>query len=161
MSPEERSKLARFSAIAKAASTLSKDQSTKLGAIILGKGFEIRALGYNGFPRGVNDTVPERHERPAKYKWTEHAERNAIYNAARAGTALEGSRLLLDSPIFVCSECARAIIGAGISQVILIRRNETDPDRAGRWSNDEDISRTMFQEAGIEVVEIPEEELEP
>lgn len=160
MDIEERNKLVRFSAVARAASSLSKDQSTKLGAIILGKGFEIRALGYNGFPRGVDDSIESRHERPAKYKWTEHAERNAIFNAARAGTALEGSRLLLDSPIFVCCECARAIIGAGISQVIIIRRHDMDPERVKRWSEDEDISRQMLAEAGVEVVEISQNEVD-
>ena|SRR5438128_7906898 len=143
----------------RAASTLSKDRSTKLGAVILGQGFEVRAMGYNGFPRGVNDEAEERHLRPVKYKYTEHAERNAIYNAARVGTPLEGCRLLLDSPIFVCSDCARAIINVGIRQVILIRRGDPDSDRQQRWEEDEVIARTMFAEAGVDVVYITEDEL--
>lgn len=143
----------------RAASTLSKDRSTKLGAVILGQGFEVRAMGYNGFPRGVNDLVEDRHDRPLKYKYTEHAERNAIYNAARVGTPLEGCRILLDSPIFVCSDCARAIINVGIRQVILIRRADADFERQQRWNDDELVSRTMFEEAGVDVVYITEEEL--
>ena len=59
----------------------SKDRSTKVGAIIVGPDQGVRSTGFNGFPRGVNDNVDARHERPAKYLYTEHAERNAIYNA--------------------------------------------------------------------------------
>jgi len=155
----ELEKLRQFMVFSRAASTLSKDRSTKLGAVILGQGFEVRAMGYNGFPRGVNDEAEERHLRPVKYKYTEHAERNAIYNAARVGTPLEGCRLLLDSPIFVCSDCARAIINVGIRQVILIRRGDPDSDRQQRWEEDEVIARTMFAEAGVDVVYITEDEL--
>lgn len=151
-------KLRRFMSLSRAASELSKDRSTKLGAVILGEGFEVRALGYNGFPRGVNDNVEERHERPLKYKWTEHAERNAIYNAARVGTPLEGCRLLLDSPIFICTDCARAIINVGIKQVVIFRKEDLDEERVKRWSEDELISREMFAEAGVEVVTILNEE---
>lgn len=154
MDVKEVEKITRFMGVCRASSELSKDRSTKLGAVILGKGFEIRALGYNGFPRGVNDEVECRHERPAKYKWTEHAERNAIYNAARVGTPLEGTRLLLDSPVFICCDCARAIINVGITQVVILRRYDPDPARVERWTGDEAISREMFQEAGVEVVEL-------
>jgi dCMP deaminase len=153
----ELEKLRQFMVFSRAASTLSKDRSTKLGAAILGPGFEIRALGYNGFPRGVNDDISERHTRPLKYKYTEHAERNAIYNAAKVGTPLDGCRLLLDSPIFVCSDCARAIINVGIRQVVLIRRSDSDEERQQRWEVDECISRTMFEEAGVDIVYITEE----
>lgn len=156
MSTEELDKLKRFMALSHAASSLSKDKSTKLGAIILGEGFEVRALGYNGFPRGVNDDIPERHERPVKYQWTEHAERNAIYNAARVGTPLEGCRILLDSPIFCCSDCARAIINVGIRQVVIFRRTDPDEERQRRWECDETVAREMFGEAGVDVVEIYE-----
>lgn len=148
-------KLQNFMRISRAAATLSKDRSTKLGALILGDKFEIRAMGYNGFPRGVNDDVEERHSRPSKYDWTEHAERNAIYNAARVGTPLEGCRILLESPIFICTGCARAIINVGIKQIVFCRVPDHDTERVKRWEVDESISRIMFQEAGVEVLEIP------
>lgn len=61
----------------------SKDTSAKKGRIIVGPDRLIRSTGYNGFVRGLDDDVAERNERPAKYIWTEHAERNAVYNAAR------------------------------------------------------------------------------
>ena len=68
----------------------SKDPTTKIGALIVGPDREIRSTGYNSFPRGLDDNVRERMERPEKYYWIEHAERNAIYNAARCGTTLKG-----------------------------------------------------------------------
>ena len=59
----------------------SKDQSTQIGAVIVGIDNEIRSTGYNSFPSGINDDLQERQERPEKYYWIEHAERNALYNA--------------------------------------------------------------------------------
>jgi len=53
---------------------------------------------------------PERLERPAKYLWLEHAERNAICNAARAGTATEACTIYVE--IMPCMDCARAIVQA-------------------------------------------------
>lgn len=142
--------------LSRAASVLSKDRSTRLGAIILGPGYEVRAMGYNGFPRKVNDDVKERHERPLKYQFTEHAERNAIYNAARVGTPLDGCRLLLDSPIGICTDCARAIINVGIKKVVILRRKDPDGDRQKRWQDNDPITALMFKEAKVKVIEIEE-----
>ena len=96
-----------FMGLAVQAATLSKDESTKLGCVIVGPDREIRATGYNSFPRGVNDDRPERQGRPLKYKWFEHAERNAIYNAARVGVSLKGCVLYCAWP--PCTDCARGI----------------------------------------------------
>ena len=63
----------------------SKDENTQIGAVIVGKDKEIVSTGYNSFPRGLDDNIKERQERPEKYFWFEHGERNAIYNAARIG----------------------------------------------------------------------------
>ena len=64
-----------FLRIAELIAKKSKDRSKKIGAIIVGEGNEIRSTGFNGFPRGVNDDVDDRHDRPAKYAWTEHGAR--------------------------------------------------------------------------------------
>ena len=61
----------------------SKDKSTQIGAVIVGPDNEIRSTGYNSFPTGLNDDLEIRQQRPEKYYWIEHAERNALYNAAR------------------------------------------------------------------------------
>ena len=89
---------------------------------------EIRSTGYNSFPRGIRDDVPERLERPAKYLWIEHAERNAICNAARAGTATEGCTIYVE--IMPCMDCARAIVQAGICEVVV------SAERMAQYSSD-------------------------
>jgi dCMP deaminase len=68
----------------------SKDQSSKVGSVIVDDRKVVISIGWNGFPRGVNDDIKERHQRPIKYKFFEHAERNAIYNAAANGHKTRG-----------------------------------------------------------------------
>lgn len=96
----------------------SKDPSTKVGANFksISNGIPTHPIsfGYNGMPRGLDDNHPERNERPEKYLWYEHAERNAIYNAARP--------MLQDKIIFISNfpnmESARGIVSTGISDVV-------------------------------------------
>lgn len=131
-----------FMAMAEHAATLSKDQSTQLGCVIVGPDCEVRATGYNSFPRGINDDLPERQQRPIKYKFIEHAERNAIYNAARVGVSLKGCVLYCAWP--PCSDCARAIIQAGIREVVA-----KSLEVPNRWCEDISVARTMLDEAGV------------
>ena len=84
-----------FVSIAEQVKEKSKDIKTKIGAVIVGKDNEILSTGYNSFPRGLNDNVVQRQERPEKYFWFEHAERNAIYNAARIGVSLKQSTVYI------------------------------------------------------------------
>lgn len=140
--------------IATAISELSKDQSTKVGALVVDEKKGPLTWGYNGFPMGIDDAKAERHERPAKYKWTEHAERNAIYMAARSGIRLAGGHIYV-TKLIVCTDCARAIIQSGITRVYL-EASAFDPDnpRAAAWIHEWKIVEEMFKEAGIEVVVI-------
>lgn len=93
----------------------SKDPSTKVGCVIVGPDREVRSMGYNGLPRGVEDTA-DRMERPAKYLWTSHAEENAVAQAARIGVSLKGcTAYVTHTP---CARCARILIQAGISTII-------------------------------------------
>src|SRR3990167_200779 len=94
----------------------SKDQNTKIGVVIVGKDHEVVSTGYNSFPRGIDDNVPARQERPEKYLWMEHAERNAIYNAARIGVSTKGCTMYM-SCVMSCPDCARAIINSGIIKI--------------------------------------------
>jgi dCMP deaminase len=135
----------RFLTLALHISTWSKDTSTKLGCVIVGQGNEILSTGYNGLPRGCNDAVPARNERPLKYRWYEHAERNAIYNAARNGIALLNSRIYLLS--LACSDCARAIIQAGIAEIITTPPEYDNP----RWGSELRIAAEMLHEAHIPI----------
>lgn len=123
----------------------SKDRSRKVGCVIVGNANEIRATGYNGFPRGVDDDIDDRHQNDLKYRWTEHAERNAIYNAARVGVSLDGCRIYI--PWFPCADCARAIIQSGIKEMIAV-----EPDWAdSKWAIDFVVTKQLLDEVGLQV----------
>ena len=98
----------RFMDVAELVRTWSKDPSTKVGAVVVGPDREIRSTGYNGLVRGVDDNKPERLERPTKYDFFEHAERNAVYNACLIGASLKGCVIYVTA--MPCPDCARAII---------------------------------------------------
>ena len=109
-----------FLGIAALASYRSKDPSTQNGACIVNVEKRIVSVGYNGFPDGCSDDeFPW--ERPEKYDYVEHAERNAIYNAARHGISLEDCIIYLYSEkgYFPCCDCARAIIQSGVREVVM------------------------------------------
>lgn len=139
----------RFMDLARLVASWSKDRSRKVGAVIVGPGREVVAVGYNGFPRGVDDAVESRHERPAKYRWTEHAERNAIYNAARTGASLAGTTIYL--PWYPCMDCARAIVQAGILEVVAIEPDWNDP----KFADDFRDVPALFTEACVAVRFVP------
>jgi len=130
----------------------SKDRSSKVGCVIVGPDNEIRSTGYNGFPRGMDDSKEERYERPIKYKWTEHAERNAIYNAARAGISLKDCRLY--QKWYPCCDCARAIVQVGIKEMIVDDRDNNEwksEDHMKRWKDEMEISLKILTECGVNI----------
>jgi dCMP deaminase len=143
----------RMMQVAKLAASWSKDRSVGVGCVIASPDHAMLSSGFNGFPRGVNDNVEERHQRPAKYKFTEHAERNAIYNAARHGIKLEGATIYL--PWYPCADCARAIVQSGIKTMVATAPNLEDP----RWGEDFKASVTILAEGNV-THEIWEEESE-
>lgn len=135
----------RFLDLAKHIAGWSKDRSTQVGAVIVGPQREIRSTGYNGFPPGVDDRPDVRHERPRKYLFVEHAERNAIYFAALNGVRLEGCTLYVT--MFPCADCARGIIRAGIKRVVAPK-----PARAD-WAEQHEAARIMLEEACVFLIE--------
>lgn len=132
--------------IAKAIAALSKDPSTKVGAVLLGPNGEGGAWGYNGAPRGCNADVDHRSDRPEKYFWFEHAERNAIYTAARTGFTTTGCTMVVTHA--PCMDCARGIVQAGIKKVIFPK---PDKDFFERWEDHLERMAYLFSECGIEV----------
>ena len=137
----------KFTDVVDAIAALSKD-TTKVGAIILDADHNILSVGFNGIPRGVDDDVPARHERPEKYYWTSHAEENAIAQAARIGAKLLGSTILV-STLHPCAACTRMIIQAGIKKVYAPNPMAHWQDR---WRDEAARSTVMFYEAGVELV---------
>ena len=125
----------------------SKDVNTQIGAVIVGKDKEIVSTGYNSFPRGIRDDKKERQERPEKYYWFEHAERNAIYNAARIGVSTKGTTMYLSCGV-PSSDCARGIINAGIVRIFCEKGGGTERIK---WVESAERSWEMFDEAGVNV----------
>lgn len=130
----------------------SPDLSTQNGAIILDESDEAKyspiiAWGCNTLPDGCEIT-PARLERPAKYLWTEHAERNAIYCAARLGARCDGATMVC--PWFACADCGRAIIQAGVKRVV--GHKKMFDETPERWKESIENAWTMFREAGIETI---------
>ena len=123
----------------------SKDQSRKVGAVIADSKGGVRAIGYNGLPRGADEEHESRHHAPDKYLWTEHAERNAIFEAGRMGAQIDGCTMYL--PWFPCMDCARAIVQAGIVRLVAIEPDTLDP----RWGGHFEVAIQLFREAGIEI----------
>jgi dCMP deaminase len=135
----------RFMELARHIGSWSKDKSRQVGCVVVGTGNFVLTIGYNGFPRRIDDDQEYRHQRPAKYLWTEHAERNAIYAAAHNGTSLAGAKMYL--PWFPCVDCARAIVQAGIVELVAIRPDTNDP----QWGGDFIVSQELLDEAGVKV----------
>tara|TARA_R110000851_G_scaffold327964_1_gene498092 strand:+ start:4849 stop:5304 length:456 start_codon:yes stop_codon:yes gene_type:complete len=125
----------------------SKDEKTKIGAIVVGRDGEILSTGYNSFPRGINDNIPERQVRPEKYFWFAHAELNSIVNAARIGVSTKGSAMYVTCGI-PCSDCAKAIVNAGIDKVVC---ETAQSAKDIRWVRHADRSLIMFEEAGVTI----------
>ena len=122
----------------------SDDPDTTNGAIIVNQYGTLLGSGANSFPPGV--TLNEvRLARPLKYEFMEHAERKAIYRAARSGNDTAGATLYC--PYACCHDCARAVIECGITRVVADQRlMDRAPDR---WRASIDRGNVMLDEAGV------------
>jgi dCMP deaminase len=122
----------------------SKDPSTQVGACIVNQQKKIVGVGYNGFPTGCSDEdLPWNREGSfleTKYPYICHAELNAILNSISRD--LNGCTIYV--ALFPCNECAKAIIQAGISEVVYLsdKYKDTDADKS---------SRIMFNQAGVKL----------
>ena len=138
-----------FLNIAEQVKLKSKDQSTQIGAVIVGEDKEVLSTGYNSFPRGLDDSLQERQERPEKYFWMEHAERNAIYNAARIGVSLKNSTIYLTSGL-PCMDCARGIVNSGV-KIVYCKQVCTTKNK-DKWEESQQKSLELLGECGVDVI---------
>ena len=135
----------RFLELADLISTWSKDPSSKIGAVIVDKDNRVVSTGYNGFAKNVKDT-PERYDnRDIKYKIVLHAEENAMSYARRDLTGC----VLYVSGLMPCSHCASLIIQNGIKTVVTWKKEVPE-----RWKESMDLTKEIFNEAGVEMIEI-------
>lgn len=131
----------RYLGLAKHISEWSRDPSTKVGAVIVDPRNQIVSLGFNGLPRGVEDSDARLSDRPTKYKMIVHAETNALAFAERS---VHGCTVYT-YPFMPCCRCAGAIIQAGIREVVAPMLNNV------RWAEDFALSQQMFNEANVQL----------
>ena len=131
----------RMMELAQHVSGWSKDPSTKVGAVIARQDRTIESMGYNGFPRGVMDTIDRYANREEKYKLVVHAEANAILGARGS---VEG--MTLYCTLFPCCECAKLIIQSGIKEVVVPSMEKTE-----RFYDSMKATEIMFREAGVKM----------
>lgn len=133
----------RFLQMARLVSTWSKDPSTQTGAVLVDGHNRLVSVGYNGFPKGVNDDT-RLLDREKKYEMIVHCEVNAILFA---GKDLRGCRLYT-WPFMSCSRCASIVVQSGIS--VCVAPYSENP----RWVDSFKLTRQIFSEAGVSLTEI-------
>lgn len=123
-----------FMGVAKLSSFRSKDPNTQVGACIVNQENKIVGVGYNGLPWGCEDasfpwSVREGPYYDTKYPYVVHAELNAILNSTQK---LNGCRIYVS--LFPCNECSKAIIQAGIKEIVYEdeKYKGTENDRAAK-----------------------------
>lgn len=129
-----------FMGVAMLAARRSKDPNTQVGACIVSQDQIIISTGYNGLPNGCSDDEYPwaREGEETKYPFVVHAELNAILNAN--GRDLRGSRLYV--ALFPCNECAKAIIQAGVKEVMYLSDKYADTPAIR-------ASKRMMDSAGV------------
>lgn len=135
----------RFLEMAELVAKWSKDPSTKVGCVLVTNKI-VLGVGYNGFPRGVDDTSERLNHRETKYLMVQHAETNAIQNAQ--GNLSGATAYVTHKP---CANCCGGLIQAGISKIV---SRPTPAGLAERLKDSYVASEQMMKEAGIEFMEI-------
>lgn len=128
-----------FMGVAKQVADMSKCASRHCGSVIV-RDQRILSTGFNGAPTGsslcqfpgeVNRVFcPRVHVKSGEGVElcpAQHAERNAITNAARQGVSTEGATIYIWAGVTSCQQCAGAIINAGIKEIVFSSENWYDP----------------------------------
>lgn len=136
-----------FMGVALLAAARSRDARKRNGACIASADNKILGVGYNGLPRGCDDSDPaywaDDDDRPlhSRHSYIVHAEVNAILNCVVL--PLTGSTIYATQ--FPCPRCVQSIIQVGIRRVVYLeRKSHHDGLNAA--------SDRMLADAGIEVV---------
>lgn len=143
-----------FMGIAHLSAMRSKDPNTQVGACIVSKENKILSMGYNGFPNGCDDDeFPWERDgdlADSKYAYVTHSELNAILNYR--GGSLEGTKIYVT--LFPCNECAKAIIQAGIKELVYAddKYDKTPANIASkRMLKAANVKMTPYQKTGRKI----------
>lgn len=131
--------------IARRVALESPDRSRKMGAVLVHADGSILAAAPNTVPEDIV-IEPWMLERPHKYDWTEHAERNAIFQVAcDPGKSTVGATMVL--PWFPCKDCARAMVASKVARVVAPYPDFADPN----WGEGFRVALDKLQRAGVEM----------
>lgn len=126
----------RYMDLALHVATWSKDPSTKVGAVIVNLENRIVSVGYNGFPKGVEDTEERYNDKVLKYMFVSHAERNALDNAP-----VSLAWCTVYSTLFPCNECCKSMIARGITKIVTVSPVHGNHNPA--------VTQLMCKESGV------------
>jgi dCMP deaminase len=138
----------RFLSLAAHIAQWSRDPEKKVGAVIVRPDKTIASLGFNGFPRGVNDDDTRYQDKDLKRELVMHAEMNAILHAREP---LQGYTLYV-WPLLPCARCAAAIIQAGIAHIVTVPLKDKS-----EWAETLARAQAMLEESGVIVTVLQED----
>ncbi|ATW62824.1 deoxycytidylate deaminase [Synechococcus phage S-CBWM1] len=131
----------RFFSLATQVAEWSKDPERKVGAILVKDRCRF-SVGYNGFPPGVEDDIRRLSDKVLKRQLTNHAEVNAVLNAAKNQFSTAGCTLYVT--YHPCHNCATMLIGAGITRVVC-----PPPIPLGSWRESQLLASDILCEADV------------
>jgi len=140
------------------ADTLSHDPVTRIGSMLLLPNMT-KVTGTNQIsPSLVNGTPIDEIrqlpivERPQKYFYMEHAERNSIFDAQKE--SVDVSSCIMFCPMFACADCARVIANSGTKLII---GHEIGMKRmlSPKWRESIEAGNIILDSAGINRVYYP------
>lgn len=133
-----------FLGLAKVASQRSHDIHTQHGCVITDQNNRILGVGYNGFPKGLDDSLLPL-ERPEKYSWMIHAEQNALSNCVVRpdnGIAYVTGQC--------CNDCIMSLWQEGIKKVIMSDNHGTKLFN----EKEKEIFDKFVKLSGMEIIKI-------
>lgn len=133
-----------FMKIAKVVSEMSKDPSTKVGAVIV-KDKVIYGTGYNGFPKTVLDYRHEYENRSIKLSKIIHAESNAIKNSL----SVPENFTIYVYPFMPCVNCFELLKQHNVSKIVTYKQIKNS-----KWQSDWEQVRKHCQELKIVLIEL-------
>tara|TARA_B100000287_G_C20464774_1_gene714801 strand:- start:428 stop:856 length:429 start_codon:yes stop_codon:yes gene_type:complete len=122
----------------------SHDSQTKVGCVIVNEDNNVVSMGYNGFPKGVNDAqLPT--IRPEKYPFMVHAEENAVSNIVGQSYGI----LKVYLTHFPCHRCSKLLWQNGVKKWYIEAGNLVNS------TSDDDLKvYKLLRDNGLEITEI-------
>lgn len=137
----------RFMTIAREISTWSRHPSIKVGCIVVDSDHNQLSGGYNGLPRGVDDSRILNQDQSRSTSSTVHAEANAVAAAARNGHSIKHSTAYITHA--PCSQCAALLIQAGVKRIVYA--DSSSIALSSRWTDSFIEASSVLAEANVQL----------